>query len=540
MIRQALRQNKGRVQTAQNPTISAPVGGWNAISPLAKMPPTDAVILDNWIPKPGYVESRGGSRDYTVGAGTPAESLLVWRGASTGVDELYAAAGTGIFPITTFGNAWPASVFTITNPRIQTTNFSNDAGEFLINVNGSDTPFSYQGSTWSALSITGSSGPITLTSSDLNAVTMHKSRLYFAEKESLRIWFLATNAIAGAAQLLDLGPVFRLGGTLNSVGAWSTTYGVNQDDYFVAITDQGEVAVFQGDDPADPNYWTQVGLFQIGLPLGARSLIKFGGDLLALTTNGVISLNQAVALDRSKQNTVAVTQKIQNAFQMASQNYFSNFGWDAILYERGSLAIYNIPVVELGIAYQYVQNLQTGSWCRFTGLNGSCWATSNDLVFFGGADGVYQWNVGVTDSGNDLVCSALGAFNYFGSPKQKNFTMVRPTLNATADVLPAIAINTDFNTDPPTSIPTVINTRADTLSIRSSWNSATGLGFCGAVYIQVTLSTEADLQALLSNGDGSTLSDGAGNDIVTDSGEPLGADIQYISADLLFEPGGPL
>jgi len=539
-MRQALRQNKNRVQTGQVATIPAPVGGWNAISPLAKMAPGDAVILDNWIPKPGYVEIRGGSRDYMTGAGHAVESLLVWRGASTGIDELYAAAFHGIYKITNFGDAWPSAAFAITNDRIQTVNFSNDAGEFLVCVNGTDTPFRYEGTTWANLTITGSSGPITLTSSDLISVATHKSRLYFVEKESLRIWFLDTNSISGAAQLLDCGPIFKLGGTLNAIAAWSTTYGINQDDYFVAFTDQGEVAVFQGDNPADANYWAQVGLFQIGLPLGSRSLVKFGGDLLALTTNGVISLNQAVNLDRSKQNTVAVTQKIQNAFQMASQSYFDNFGWDAILYEPGSLAIYNIPVTELATSYQYVQNLQTGAWCRFTNLNGFCWATANQLVFFGGSDGVYQWNVGVTDSGNDLTCSALGAFNYFGAPVQKSFTMVRPTFNATADVIPAVAVNVDFNVTAPTSIPTVISTRDPDLSIRSTFGSAIGLGFAGAVYVQVTLSVEPGLQSELGIGNGDVLGDGAGNIIVTDSGEPVGADIQYISADVVYEKGGVL
>lgn len=540
MLRQAVTGKPRRAQSSDGATVSAPVGGWNAISPLAKMPPTDAVILDNWIPKPGYVEIRGGSRDYMTGAGDAVESLLVWRGASTGIDELFACTSTGVFAITAYGAAWPAASKVITNARVNSANFSNDAGEFLVCVNGADTPFRYNGTNWANLTITGTSGPITLASSDLIAVATHKSRLYFVEKESLRVWFLATNAISGTAQLLDMGPMFRLGGTLQSIAAWSTTYGVNQDDYFVATTDQGEVAVFQGDNPADPDYWTQVGLFQIGLPLGSRSLVKFGGDLLALTSNGVISLNQAVNLDRSKQNTVAVTQKIQNAFQVATQQYFANFGWDAVLYERGSLAIYNVPTSELSTSEQYVQNLQTGAWCRFTGLNAFCWATANDLIFFGAADGVTQWNVGVTDSGTDLVCSALGAFQYFGGPAQKSFTMVRPTFNATADVLPAVSVNVDFNLTAPTSVPTVIDNRTTDLSIRSSWAGANGLGFCGAVFVQVTLSVEADLQAVLANGDGTTLGDGAGDDIATDSGEPVGADIQYVSADLLYERGGVL
>ena len=41
---------------AQGVPIPAPVGGWDAISPLANMPVDRAVVLDNWIPRPGWIE----------------------------------------------------------------------------------------------------------------------------------------------------------------------------------------------------------------------------------------------------------------------------------------------------------------------------------------------------------------------------------------------------------------------------------------------------------------------------------------------------
>src|SRR6056297_3242565 len=39
----------------------APVGGWNARDDLGNMPPEDAVVLRNWRPRPGYLETRGGT-----------------------------------------------------------------------------------------------------------------------------------------------------------------------------------------------------------------------------------------------------------------------------------------------------------------------------------------------------------------------------------------------------------------------------------------------------------------------------------------------
>jgi len=539
-LRQALRPNPNRVQTGIVVSAPAPTGGWDAISPLAKMPPENAVILDNWIPEPGYVRIRKGSRIWQDGAGDPVESLITWKAAADGIDQIFAAAGTGIFPIGALGDAWPASSKTVTSPRVQFTAMSNSGGDFAICANGVDSPFYYDGTNWGDLTISGSSGPITLDPTTLDYPTLHKSRLHWIETGTMRTWFLDTQAIQGTAQLLDLGPVFKEGGTLIGQGTWSNPYGVGQDDYYVALTSEGEVAVYQGDDPSNALYWSLVGVFHLGRPLGGRALFKFGGDLLAITSNGVISFNQALKLDRSQQNSVALTQKIQNAFSLAAKDFANNFGWDAILYDIGSLAIINIPIVELQTSYQYVQNLQTGGWCRFIGLNAFCWCTANGNLYFGAINGVNQAAVGVRDGDNDLVCDLKTAFNYFGDRNQKNFTMVRPILNVTADVTPAIEIDCDFAESIPQAIPSVIDGRDTDLSIRAEWNGAQGIGFCGAVRMRVTISADPDLQGVLGIGDGNTLGDGAGNDIATDSGLPLDAEVQFITADVLYERGGVL
>lgn len=542
MLRQALRPNLNRKQTATTARAPAPTSGWNAIDALAAMKPEYAVVMDNWIPRPGFIEVRKGSRAWVVGSADPVESLIPWRGGEIGQDQLFACAGTGVFDLNTFGENWGSSLYTLTSPRVETTQFANDGGAFVICANGADAPFYYDGTSWTGLTITGSSGPITLDPTKLTVPCNHENRLHFIESGTLRTWFLDTNAIEGAAQLLDLSPLFSQGGEVIAAITWpkGSIYALSQSDLLIFMTTKGEIAVYQGDDPSDANYWSLLGIFQIGQPMGTRSLIKFGADVIAITTFGTESLGQALQLDRSQQNTVALTQKIQNAFQDATQAYASNFGWDVTTYPQGGLAIINVPVTELGTSMQFVQNIQTGAWCRFLGLNAYCWEIVNDNIFFGTTDGVHQWDMGVTDNGTDLVCEVLCAYNYFGNVNQKNFTMCRPILNATANVFPAIEIDTDFQATTPIAVPTVISGRSMDLSVRADWNGAQGVGFCGAVHMQVTLSTDSNLQSLLAIGDSNTLSDGAGNDIVTDSGEPLEADIQFINADILYEAGGPL
>lgn len=542
MIRTALRRNANRVQQATSKSIPAPTSGWNAVDPLANMKPEYAVVLDNWIPRAGYVELRRGDRLWCSAAPSEVESIMIYRGDPAGDDQVYAVSGGDVYDATLLDSSFTSPVYTgLANSRVQYLNFANDGGAFLICVNGADTPFFWNNTTWATLAITGSSGSIVLDPDTLIDLTMHKRRLFFVQADALHVWYLATDAIQGPANLLDLGPVFQAGGTVAAIGTWSLDGGQGQDDYLAIFTTQGEIAIYQGTDPDDPLNWSLVGVFNVGFPLGKRSLLRYGSDLLALTTNGIIPLSQALSLDRAKQELVAITATIQNAFQTATQSYRDNFGWQAITYQQGSLAIYNVPTVELTTSVQYVQNLQTGAWCQFKGLDAFCWDTTDQYVFYGGADGLYQWDVGVTDHGNDVTCDLQTAFSTFGATGRiKHFTMVQPVLNATANVKPALEMLVDFESREPVAIPTTITDRTDVLEIRKDWTSVVGDGAWGSIRMQAILSVDIGLVSILADGDGNDVVDGDGNDIAIDSGEPVTAQLQCIGFNLVFEAGGVL
>src|SRR5579871_4382520 len=101
MVRQPQRQNPGRSQTVLARQIPAPIGGWDAQSPLAAMPIQNAVILDNWIPRAGYVEIRRGFVPQQTGTPGPVESLMAFRGGPG--DKLFAAAAGGLYDVSVQG-----------------------------------------------------------------------------------------------------------------------------------------------------------------------------------------------------------------------------------------------------------------------------------------------------------------------------------------------------------------------------------------------------------------------------------------------------
>jgi hypothetical protein len=118
--------------------------------------------------------------------------------------------------------------------------------------------------------------------------------------------------------------------------------------------------------------------------------------------------------------------------------------------------------------------------------------------------------------------------------------MLRPTLNASASISPAIELLVDFHEREPVAVPTTIVDRTDALQIRENWTTVTGLGYCGAVRMQVSLMLDPTIVSELAIGDGDLVGTGDGYTIATDSGEPVDAEVQFLAANVLFQAGGQL
>lgn len=544
-MRRPLSKNVARRQVAVPRSVAAPVLGWDTESPLAAMKAGNAVLLDNWIPRSGRVQLRRGYVDHVTGTAAAVEALIVWRGSANG-DKLFGCAGANIYDVTTAGGLPAASWSTASSARWKHTNFANDAGAFAIAVNGVNTPLRYDGSSFATLTISGSSGVITLDPTKLADVMVHKRRLWFIEKDTLRVWFLPVNAIQGAAQLLDLGPIAYKGGRLLALGTWSLDGGAGMDDVAVFITSEGQVAIYQGLDPTDADNWSLVGVFDLSKPLGANCLVKWGADLAILTVDGLLPLSQALRKDRDEAKKIAITSKITSAFGKAAALYGDNFGWSTTLYGgRGGLVIVNVPVVQNGEAEQYVQSIEAGGWCRFTGWDAICFATANGNLYFGAALGVYQADTGSSDNSETIYGDITGAFSGFGNDRSiKQFTMARAILKAPSIIKPALEIVTDYKERIPTATPTVVVPGDigddDEDQVRYDWTSVTGYGYVGAPRLRVGVLGTGDSDRLGINATDLLIDQAGGDHILTRADLPLDVNVELIGFDLLFSAGGPL
>jgi hypothetical protein len=486
-LRLPLRDNAPQEQRAQTTSLPAPVGGWNARDSIAAMPPLDAVIMDNWFPDTDYVKLRNGYTNHVTGISGQVETLMQYSSGTA--RKMFAAAGTSIYDASAAGAVGAAVVTAQTNARWQFANFGTSGGQFLIICNGADTPQNYNGTTWQTTpAITG------VTSANLIHVNVFKTRLFFIEKNTLKAWYLPVASIGGAASALDFSNLCRLGGSLTAMTTWSLDGGNGLDDYAVWITSEGEVIVYRGTDPSSAANWALVGVFRMGRPIGRRCFFKIGADVVFITTDGFVLLSKALLSDRA-QPQVALSDKISNAANLATNTYRDNFGWQPILYPKGKMGIFNVPAQESSVAYQYVMNIQTGAWCRFTGWNANCWELFDEAIYFGTAGAVCKADNGSSDNNTIISADVKQAYNYFSAPgRLKRFTMARPII--LSDGIPGLALimNVDFEDSLPLSEPAFTggggspwNTSpwdtspwAGTLRPSRVWQSLFSVGYAGS------------------------------------------------------------
>jgi hypothetical protein len=337
-------------------------------------------------------------------------------------------------------------------------------------------------------------------SQNFETVNLFKERLYFVIKDSLDFCYLPVDSINGAVTKFPLGGIFKNGGYLQAMGTWTIDAGYGVDDLAAFVTSNGEVAIYKGSDPSDPNDWALIGIWLIGQTFNRKCMFKFGGDLLVLTEGGLVPLSAGLQSTRLDPR-VNITDKIFFAISQATSLYSTIYGWQINYFAKQNMLILNVPVV--GGSEQYVMHNITKSWARFTNINANCWELSGDDMYFGGDGFVGKFYDTNADAGTNISAFVQQAYSYFDSRgQQKRFTMVRPILQ-TDNGVPTVlcGISTDFET---VNLTGQISFNPNILSIglwdvsewddanwggglitSKVWQSVTGIGYAGSISLNV-------------------------------------------------------
>jgi len=502
-MRTAQRKGTRGAPRSRSQSLPPPIGGLNARDSLANMKPEDAITLDNWFPTATQVEVRNGYTSHATFTGD-CETVIVYNGlAATKIfvavdataDAIIDATSGGAVSTPVVGGTGP-TVQAITNPQFDYVNFGTAGGQFLSVVNGTDSPLEYDGTAWSAASITHAS----LTASNLFTNAVYAERLWFGEKNTFNVYYLPVRTKSGASTQLNIGSLFKLGGSLSNI-LTVTDAADSLTDYIAFVSTEGEVIAYTGTDPASASTWARAAHFVIGRPVckGQRAWCKFGADAFLTTVDGVVSIRAAIATDRAE-NAAGVTGKIRRLVSDDVTVHGARFGWALTLHPAGQKLILNVPTAENSASRQYVMNTETRAWCRFTGWNAFCWGATKSAVYWGGAGKLVQADVGAVDGTAAITADAKQAYGYFGARgRTKQVSLMRPILAISGPAQFGVAVDVDYAEGAAPVLSTISGSAADpwggiwsaswsqALATYRNWFSVAGEGLAIAPRLRATV-----------------------------------------------------
>lgn len=285
----------------------------------------------------------------------------------------------------------------------------------------------------------------------LSHVWVYRNRLFFVEHNTNNAHYLPVDSITGAAGTVSLAGVFQKGGNLLFGGTWSLDAGDGIDDKCVFISDRGEIAVYEGGNPAGSTEadWNLVGRYDGTPPMGRRCSTSAGGDLLIGGKTGLVAISASITKDPAAIGLSAVSRDIEPLWSEVAVDR-NSLPWEVVKWPDRQIAIVSTPVTSAGERAQcFVINLETGAWGVYTGWGTRCLLLHDDLVYFGTNDGtIMEAEIGGTDNGAPYYCNLAWNWDHCGSEGVfKEFVSARAVFRAARPFNPLLTVSTDYVTE---------------------------------------------------------------------------------------------
>lgn len=449
-------------QVSSSTSITAPVGGLNALSPIPAMAETDAIVIRNFFPEAFGVRVRKGTHYQAIGLNGDVNSILYYV-PQVGTTRIYAVDQSQIMDVTVPGDySAGAPLCASTYSWWSHVNFANAAGTHMLALNGVDEGVLVSPDGLHRLIFGDGVVPYTIAGINpqlLLAPCVAHRRIWMVEKDSTKAWYLPPEAVYGVAKFFDFGANFSRGGHLQALVVYSQDSGLGPDDYLAAISSNGEVSMYAGIDPEDPDTWRQIGVYYIGPTFTRRCYTQYAGDIAILTQYGLVPLSSVAKPTNVSVLDNALSRKIQSLLSAVMTEGGYRSGWAIQMYPDANMLLINIPGINAASTTQLVLNTVTMAWTVFVDMPANCWSTVLGTLLFGTNGKVLRAWEGAQDNvdfdnenGVPIRADCQQAFSYFGTPGQnKHFKMLRPTFIQSGKFVYRAGANMafDFTTIPP-------------------------------------------------------------------------------------------
>ena len=474
-----------RPSILRDANLPSPVNGMNLADPASALPASEAALLLNTVSGEGGLMARPGFQEHATALPSNARSLLAFHGSEQGEDRFFAALDAGIYDITASGTNTLVYTFPVVGAQSGkgvAASYASTAGRFLLYADESNGYLRYSQAShdWVAPTLSGG-----VTAADIVFVLPWKNRVWLVEKNSSTAWYLDLEAIQGAATPFDFGRHFKRGGYLIGLWNWTRDGGSGADDKLVALSSGGDIVVFEGTDPAIDTTFNIVGSWNVGaFPAGRRLCKSNGGDLLILTTQGLLNLEKL--LNGADDAALYDTRKLRPLFVSTMQTQRTLDGWELEILPQDAVLLVNTPGPAGGVQEQFALSLSSQGWSRWRGLDIFTMTTWQGQVYFATRTGTvcrltgYLDNValdGSTLAAKEVECWALHAYTTGGNTRRKQVRMMKPYFR-TLSAQPSVATFARYDYD--TTLPNDLSVSSGVAS-SALWGVAQwGLALWGA------------------------------------------------------------
>jgi hypothetical protein len=400
--------------------VPAPSLGMNTRDSVATLDPREARILENMIPESGKVVIRKGKTEHEEISGATSVGSM-WTHQGVTADVMLAAADGEIWNVT-----GDPDDLTAANYSLNTWSMAQ-FDDTTIAVNGTDTPWAFNGTAVGASGLSGSG----LTIANLRTVHIVGIRMWFTEEGSADVWYGAVNAVTGVLTKFQLSQETKGG---YCVGV----YGFGPNTIFVMST--GEIVAYQG-DPATT--FSQVKTYASPKPVGYDPGIDAGGSLIIMTASGPLPFEAIAAGVGFDSTALQSWGKIAPSWAADFDNYGDNPGWNALFYK--GLVIFNIPL-DATTAKQWIFNTRTKAWSFFSNIPANQFAELGGTLYFSSkTEGKVFANTGGTDDGTSIDALIRHAFGSpFGNRVNGQYTLASATVKATGSVTGQLQVDVNY------------------------------------------------------------------------------------------------
>ena len=439
-------------------TMPPPSLGLDLVSPIDNMDPASALELTNIFPGAGAPTVRLGYTTFTTGGATIPSTPIRFMHEyplKDGTAQLIVGTDTALYSISSTG---VVTDITRTAGAYSAGNWNKEL--FVGNIylcNGTNEPQVYIGigGTGKAINITGTG--VTGGNTTLVQVSSYRTRLYFVQKNTMMMWYdkTANSALATGSPTMvsyDFQGIFRRGGYLLFTGSYTNNKGLGAQDYFMAVSSEGEIVMYTGTSPDDTTNWNLVAHFIIGKPLGRKAYVRVNQDVWIITQQGVVPVSALFETD-PEQATNIVSLKINPLITQYATQASSAELWGGFFWPQGRRVYITLPD-STASATLLVYAIDTKSWTQFvlyTGDHAVASCKFLNLPFYGSNTGaIYQGETGYADavtstSSQSITFSCRTAFSFYGSRgNYKAFKDIRPLIRGKRGVTLNLGLDTDF------------------------------------------------------------------------------------------------